>query len=700
MKKKNLQIDYSQSNEYNMNDMDKERSVANTTKNATLTTFNYTGSKFHTKAGIYLSTFNSPRTETLQINYQNNDNRANEGLITKKNTAVGNLNKLNSSINLNNLLLNNIATSSTPTGNTTKRYKNEKEILVKKGKPTVNYFRDILNNNDNEGNNGNLFVDKLSNLNALSNLSNNKNYIFSKGEKSTLSGIKVETHLGTLKVTERGSNAVTDRIKTLNKNLNNNLNELSQKKAITVEKPTAEKNKSKTENIKFERTRKKFDSIEHNRSDIINISKEDSLRNNIDLLDIKRKNAKSVTVRNIDHAGLDKNYVKRTVQKCNIGLTKNEIEDTKLHQMDEYYSKLKNINGNYNTAMNFYSNKKKINDNFNGDKKQVKFFNLLEVRGSKERDLLKDHQVEVFRLFTKKLTSKINFDDFKRKDYHSDVMKARETIRIKKHVSSLKLDKDITQSEDENNAKTSRTKFSEKRITIIKSEKINSIPNKPLKIHSEELSEDLTIDRTDETNTTKNTRRLPIDVNFFVQKVKHTDFESKKIETENVKKSEIYNEFNRDLIEKIKLLEKFIGKYNKEKFKSTKNKYKKIYVIRDGTIVINENYVDGKFIDFPIKRLLLGLKTKKERMEKFFEFLELSSEMFKISKKFKNAFTMSGTPIFDLADIPEKDKIIFVCKNIKLIFSKFSYFQRNKNNTKKKFKKNGNRFRRVQNIKK
>jgi len=76
---------------------------------------------------------------------------------------------------------------------------------------------------------------------------------------------------------------------------------------------------------------------------------------------------------------------------------------------------------------------------------------------------------------------------------------------------------------------------------------------------------------------------------------------------------------------------------------------------------------------------LISLNSKKERIEKFQEFLIKVKSQMKCEKSIRNVFTLNGKPILDLVDLQEKEKAIFVCKKIinKFYFIKINFFNFN-----------------------
>ena len=120
------------------------------------------------------------------------------------------------------------------------------------------------------------------------------------------------------------------------------------------------------------------------------------------------------------------------------------------------------------------------------------------------------------------------------------------------------------------------------------------------------------------------------------------------------------SEYTKNIIEKIKIINNYIELLPKEKFLSKLNKHRKVYVIIDGTVVFNENIISGEFIDLPTRKYLKTLETKKERLEEFYKFLIICKKSFHLNIPFRSIFLLNGLNVFDLIEIPENEKILFV----------------------------------------
>ena len=120
------------------------------------------------------------------------------------------------------------------------------------------------------------------------------------------------------------------------------------------------------------------------------------------------------------------------------------------------------------------------------------------------------------------------------------------------------------------------------------------------------------------------------------------------------------SEYTKDIIEKIKIINYFLSTQPKYKFESVFRKHRKIFVIIDGTVVFNQEVVRGYFIDIPTSRYLSFIESKKERLEEFYKFLSRCQTIFNYKIPFKNIFLLNGLNVFDLIEIPDSDKAVFI----------------------------------------
>ena len=118
-----------------------------------------------------------------------------------------------------------------------------------------------------------------------------------------------------------------------------------------------------------------------------------------------------------------------------------------------------------------------------------------------------------------------------------------------------------------------------------------------------------------------------------------------------------------DLISKIKIVNEFLDHQNKKNFKPSQQRHKIVYVILDGSVIFTKHYIKGYYIEIPSRRFLSFLPTKKDRLKNFYDFLAQCQKEFNLQTQLKNVFLSNGIPIFDLIDIPEKDRFVFVSSN-------------------------------------
>ena len=123
----------------------------------------------------------------------------------------------------------------------------------------------------------------------------------------------------------------------------------------------------------------------------------------------------------------------------------------------------------------------------------------------------------------------------------------------------------------------------------------------------------------------------------------------------------------------IKIINNFISLLPKEKFRSDIVRHRKMFVIIDGTVVFNKEIIAGQFIDIPTRRFLQFTKSKKECLEKYYEFLAECQKRFRTTIPFKNVFLINGISISDLMEIPDCDNVLYVSSSN--IFRGIFYFQ-------------------------
>ena len=119
-----------------------------------------------------------------------------------------------------------------------------------------------------------------------------------------------------------------------------------------------------------------------------------------------------------------------------------------------------------------------------------------------------------------------------------------------------------------------------------------------------------------------------------------------------------------ELISKIKKIKAFISKQPLKYFEPKHQRHKIVYVIIDGSVIISQQHIPGAFIEIPNRRYLSLLNTKKDRLEKYYEFLTKCKEIFNSKIPFTHVFLLNGIPVFDLIDIPDDDNCIYISKTM------------------------------------
>ena len=112
------------------------------------------------------------------------------------------------------------------------------------------------------------------------------------------------------------------------------------------------------------------------------------------------------------------------------------------------------------------------------------------------------------------------------------------------------------------------------------------------------------------------------------------------------------NDLNNDILPKVNN-----NKYQKLK----KNKYKKrkIYVIKDSTIISNPSQIPGFFAEIPSIKEMKSFSSQK-RILIMRQFYEFAADKFRTHLIFKYIFCKDRSCIIDFADLPEYQKYIFV----------------------------------------
>ena len=118
-------------------------------------------------------------------------------------------------------------------------------------------------------------------------------------------------------------------------------------------------------------------------------------------------------------------------------------------------------------------------------------------------------------------------------------------------------------------------------------------------------------------------------------------------------------------------------KYILERYIDNKNispidkKHRVIYIILEGTIIINYNNIHGCFINIPTVAELKKLN-KEKRISLLENLLEKLKEKFECRKPIKSIFSPDKEPLLDLIDIKDEFKYIYIsqsiiCKGISII---------------------------------
>ena len=154
--------------------------------------------------------------------------------------------------------------------------------------------------------------------------------------------------------------------------------------------------------------------------------------------------------------------------------------------------------------------------------------------------------------------------------------------------------------------------------------------------------------------------RLKKDIKTLVNKSNKSNFNTTNEQILYSLEKTHNSEYTKDIIEKIKIINYFISSQPKDRFESDLIRHRKIFVIIDGTVVFNEEVIRGDFVDIPTRRYLSFFEQKKDRLDEFYKFLSRCQKIFRYRIPFQNIFLLNGINIFDLIEIPESDKAIFI----------------------------------------
>lgn len=86
-------------------------------------------------------------------------------------------------------------------------------------------------------------------------------------------------------------------------------------------------------------------------------------------------------------------------------------------------------------------------------------------------------------------------------------------------------------------------------------------------------------------------------------------------------------------------------------------------MILDGAAVLNLSIVPGKFIDIPTVKYMEEIKSKKERIQILYKFIETCRDAFGLNVKIKNIYDHKGKIIYDIGQIPDESNFIYVSTN-------------------------------------
>lgn len=121
--------------------------------------------------------------------------------------------------------------------------------------------------------------------------------------------------------------------------------------------------------------------------------------------------------------------------------------------------------------------------------------------------------------------------------------------------------------------------------------------------------------------------------------------------------------YTQSLMKKTKVIRTFINTVHKDKFKCNITQYRKVFVIKDGTVILNRKIIPGYFIDIPQRKYVIGINSKQSRLKLFKEFMLKCKETFNEGVvEFKSVFLPNGIVVNDLGQVPENEDVLFVSK--------------------------------------
>jgi hypothetical protein len=140
--------------------------------------------------------------------------------------------------------------------------------------------------------------------------------------------------------------------------------------------------------------------------------------------------------------------------------------------------------------------------------------------------------------------------------------------------------------------------------------------------------------------------------------------------------------YGNEILDKIKIVNTYLSLQKQSLFIPTQPRHKVVFVILDGTVVLSTKHIPGVYVEIPTRRSLSFLNTKKERLEKYYNFLNECKEKLKLKVCLNSVFLVTSVPIFDLIDIPEQDICVYVSSNS--IFHGVHIFNENNNSNSKR----------------
>ena len=121
--------------------------------------------------------------------------------------------------------------------------------------------------------------------------------------------------------------------------------------------------------------------------------------------------------------------------------------------------------------------------------------------------------------------------------------------------------------------------------------------------------------------------------------------------------------YTQSLMKKTKVIRAFMNNVHKDKFKCNIPQYRKVFIIKDGTVILNRKIIPGYFIDIPQRKYVIGINSKQCRMKLFKEMMLKCKEAFNEGVvEFKSVFLPNGIVVNDLGQIPDNENVLFVSK--------------------------------------